>query len=64
MEIDLLSRNDVMNHVDCVIKPDVIRRKRIHVLKISVVHVYHFCCKNIRGISKIYIMCDIAWIFA
>ena len=29
--------NDVMNHVDCVIKRDVYRRKRIHVPKISIV---------------------------
>ena len=53
-----------MNHVDCVIKRDVYPQKR------------HSCTKNIRGISvfvlkisvvyqkNIYIMGDIAWIFA
>ena len=55
--------NDVMNHIDCVIKRDVYPQKM------------HSCFKNIRGISffvkkylwYIYIkniMCDIAWIFA
>ena len=32
--------NDVMNHVDCVIKRDVYTQK------------IHSCSKNIRGISK------------
>ena len=47
--------NDVMNHVDCVIKRDVYSQKM------------HSCSKNIRGISVVYIkniMGDIAWIFA
>ena len=55
--------NDVMNHVDCVIKRDVYPQKM------------HSCSKNIRAISflvlkisvvyqKKYIMGDIAWIFA
>ena len=45
--------NDVVNHVDCVIKRDVYPHKM------------HSCSKNIRGILKnIYIMGDIAWIFA
>ena len=55
--------NDVMNHVDYVIKRDVYHQKM------------HSCSKNICGISvfvlKIYvvyqkniIMGDIAWIFA
>ena len=54
--------NDVMNHVDYVIKRDVYLQKM------------HSCSKNIRGISvfvlkisvvyqKEYIMGDIAWIF-
>ena len=50
--------NDVMNHVDCIIKRDVYPQKM------------HLCSKNIRGISffvlkisVVYIMCDIAWIF-
>ena len=38
------SCNDVMNHVDCVIKRDVYPQKM------------HSCSKNIRGISKKYIM--------
>ena len=56
--------NDVMNHVDCVIKRDVYQQKMLS------------CSKNIRGLSvffflkifvvyqKTYIMGDIAWIFA
>ena len=55
--------NDVMNHVDCVIKRDVYPQKM------------HSSSKNIRGISvfalkisvvyeKIYIIGVIAWIFA
>ena len=57
--------NDVMNHVDYVIKRDVYPQKM------------HLCSKNIRGISvfvikilmvypkkKKNIMDDIAWIFA
>ena len=55
--------NNVMNHVDCVIKRDVYPQKM------------HSCSKNMRGISvfvlkisvvyqKKYIMADIAWIFA
>ena len=45
--------NDVMNNVDCVIKRDVYQQK------------IHSCSKDIRGIyKKIYIMGDIAWIFA
>ena len=54
--------NDVMNHVDCVIKRDVYPQKM------------HSCSKNIHGISvfvlkisvvyqKQYIMGEIAWIF-
>ena len=43
--------NDVKNHADCVIKRDVYPQKM------------HPCSKNIRGISKKYIMGDIAWIF-
>ena len=53
-----------MNHFDCVIKRDVYLQKM------------HSCSKNIRGVSafvlkisvvykkSIYIMGDIAWIFA
>ena len=58
--------NDVMNHVDWVIKRDIYQQK------------VHSCSENIRGISVfvlkpsvvdlykkyIYIMGDIAWIFA
>ena len=56
--------NDVMNNVDCVIKRDVYPQNA------------HLCSKNIRSISvfvvkvsvvcqkNIYIMGDIAWIFA
>ena len=44
--------NDVMNHVDCVIKRDVYQQKM------------HSCSQNIRGISKKYTMGDIAWILA
>ena len=54
--------NDVMNHIDCVMKRDVYPQKM------------YSCSKNIRGISdfvlkisvvyqKEYIMGDIAWIF-
>ena len=54
--------NDVMNHVDCIIKRDVYPHKM------------HSCSKNIRGISvfalkifvvyqKIYIIGVIAWLF-
>ena len=55
--------NDVMNHVECVIKLDVYPQKM------------HSCSKNIRGISvfvlkypryikKIYITSNNVWIFA
>ena len=47
--------NDVVNHVDCVIKRDLYPQKM------------HSCSKNIRGKSKkkkTYIMGNIAWIFA
>ena len=54
--------NDIINHVDCVMKRDVYPQKM------------HSCSKNIRGILflfykypwyiKIYIIGDIAWIFA
>ena len=44
--------NDVMNHVDCVIKLDVYPQKM------------HSCSKNIHNILKKNIMGDIAKIFA
>ena len=58
-----LAVNDVINHVDCVIKRDDYPEKM------------HSCSKNIRGISvlvlkisvvyhKEYIMGDVAWMFA
>ena len=56
--------NDVMIHVDCVIKRDVYPRK-IHSCygNICVLYIYFFfCSKNIRGISRKNIGV-IAWIF-
>ena len=55
--------NDVMNHVDYVKKRNVYLQnmpscsKNIHGIRV-------FLLKNIRCISKKYIMGDIAWIFA
>ena len=55
--------NDVMNHVDCVIKRDVYPQK-MHVLKISMV--YQLLLKKYSWYIKkyIHIMGDIAWIIA
>ena len=44
--------NNVMNHVDCVIKRDVLPQETHSSSKIIRV-ILRFCSKNIRGISKI-----------
>ena len=44
--------NDVMNHVDCVMKRDVYPQ-RMHSCSKNIRDISVFCSKDIRGISKI-----------